>query len=56
MPVRELYQLYDVFNRSGLEHSGRQAMHDVSKVVRSRLPGSVIEEQCPAEALQIIAK
>jgi hypothetical protein len=51
-----LNQLYDILNRSGLEHSGRQAMHDVSKVVRGRLPGSIIEEKCPAEALQIIAK
>jgi hypothetical protein len=56
MPVRELYQLHDIFNRAGLEHGGRQLMHDVSKVICGRLPGNIIEEKCPAEIREIIAK
>jgi hypothetical protein len=44
--VRELNQLHNILDRARLEHSGWQLMHYVSKVIRSRFPRSVIEEQC----------
>jgi hypothetical protein len=54
--IRELNQLHDIFNRAGLEHGEGQPMHDVSKVVCGRLPRIIIEEECPAKVLKIVAK
>jgi hypothetical protein len=56
MAVGELNQLHDIFSRAGFEHSDRRPMHDASEVVRSLLPRSIIEEQCPAETRQVIAQ
>jgi hypothetical protein len=47
--VRELNQLHDILNRAGLEHSEGQPTHDVSKVVRSRLPRRIVKEECSTE-------
>ena len=55
-PVRELNQLHDILNGACLKHREGRAPHDMSKVVRSRLPRGIIKEECPTEVSEIVAQ
>ena len=56
LAVRELQELRDILRGAGSEQPNRPLVHDVSKVVCSRLQSGIIEIQVPAEILQFIAQ